>query len=116
MRQIGNMRSVVALYDRAPTTSGGESRAAWPYVGAYAAEVRGQTDRAFSSGDARYHESVIFVVMRALRTRRIVSGMRLSYLGTLYDIRDVVTDTPLPGFVKLRCLAVEMEGATIDRH
>lgn len=116
MRQIGNMRSVVALYDRAPKTRDGESRTAWPFVGTYAAEVRGQTDKAFSSGDARYHERVIFVVMRTLRTRRIVSGMRLGYMGALFDVRDVVEDTPLPGFVKLRCLAVEMEGSTVDGH
>ncbi len=113
MRQIGNLRSVVALYDRDPRTAEGESRTGWKYVGAYAAEVRGQSDKAFSSGDARFHESVIFVVMRALRSRRIVSGMRLDYLGRRYDIRDVVEQTPLPGFVKLRCLAVEMEGSTL---
>lgn len=113
MRQIGDLRSAVGLYERTPATVGGESRDDWTLIGLYAAEIRQQSDRTFAAGDARYQESVIFVTIRTLRTHTLCAGLQVRYKGRRYDVAEVVPDSPKPGFTKLRCTAVDMEGTGV---
>lgn len=113
MRQLGDLRDKVELYRRAPQIVDGASGNEWELIGKPAAEVRKQSDKAYSDGDARYNDELIFVTIRTLQTVKLTEGGRLDWNGRRYAIREVLPDTPKRGFAKLRCIATTMEGTGV---
>lgn len=113
MRQLGDLRDRVELYRRDAQIVDGASGDAWTLIGSRAAEVRKQSDRSFSAGDARYNDELIFVTIRAPLKLQLTEGGRLDWNGRRYTIREVLPDTPQRGFTKLRCIATTMEGTGV---
>lgn len=110
MRQIGEMTSMVRLFRRHPVTENGLGRDVWELLGSYPAEVYKQSDRAFAQGDARYSESILFVTMRRPLACCLTEGLRLDLRGKSHRVVEVVDHMPKKGFVRLRCVHVDMEG------
>ena len=113
MRQLGDLRDRVELYRRDAQLVDGSSSNSWVLIGAYAAEVRKQSDKAYASGDARYNDELIFVTIRKPLKLQLTEGGRLDWNGQQYNVREVLPDTPVRGFAKLRCISTAMEGTGV---
>lgn len=113
MRQLGDLRDRVELYRRDAQLVDGSSGDKWILIGSYAAEVRKQSDKVFAAGDARYNEELIFVTIRTPLKLKLAEGGRLSWNGQQYAVREVLQNTPMHGFTKLRCLSTTLEGTGV---
>ena len=113
MRQLGDLHDRVEMYRRNTQLVDGSSGDSWELFGSYAAEVRKQSDKIFAAGDARYNEELIFVTIRTPLKLKLTEGGRLDWNGRQYTVREVLPNTPLQGFTKLRCLATTMEGTGV---
>lgn len=113
MRQLGDLRDRVKLYRRDAQLVDGSSSNSWVLIGTYAAEVRKQSDKVYASGDARYNDELIFVTIRKPLKLQLTEGGRLDWNGQQYNVREVLPDTPVRGFAKLRCISTAMEGTGV---
>ena len=113
MRQLGDLRDRVELYRRDTQLVDGASADSWVLIGSYAAEVRKQNDKVFAAGDARYNDELIFVTIRTPLKLRLTEGGRLDWNGRQYAVREVLPNTPMRGYTKLRCLSTTMEGTGV---
>ena len=113
MRQTGDLNGRVALYRRKPQVLDGVSVNDYDLLGTVSAEVRMQSDKVFAAGDARYSDQLIFVTVRSRCDCELTAGLRVVWKGRWFSVQEALPDPLRRGFVKLRCVSVQMEGLGI---
>lgn len=113
MRQTGDLNGRVSLYRRKPQVLDGVSINDYDLLGTVSAEIRMQSDKVFSAGDARYSDQLIFVTVRRPNDYELTTGLRVVWQGRAYNVQEALPDPIRRGFRKLRCVSVQMEGLGI---
>lgn len=116
MRQTGDLNSKVSLYRRKPTIVEGVSINDYDLLGKVSAEVRMQSDKVFSAGDARYSDQLIYVTVRRPNAYMLDVGLRVIWNGRAFNVQEALPDPIRRGFVKLRCVSVQMVGIGINEE
>lgn len=114
MRQTGDLNAKVALYRRKPSIVDGVSINDYELLATVSAEVRMQSDKVFAAGDARYSDQLIYVTVRRPNAYMLDVGLRVIWNGRAFNVQEALPDPIRRGFIKLRCVSVQMAGVGIN--
>lgn len=110
MRNVGDLKEMVKLQRRNPSTVDGIGDDGWTDVGTYRAEVQHLSQKNWASANAQFTQEIITVHLWSLTNRVIQPGGRLIWQGRAFQVTESIPNKPMMGITELRCTAIEMEG------
>lgn len=112
MRNIGDLRQWVELLEKQTATDRGVSRNDWRSLGRVRGEIQHMSARNMVLAGGDYGETVVMIHIRQ-PSFALTPGLRVRCGSAAWDVLEVIPDTPMRGFVRLRAAQVEMEGSGI---
>ncbi len=110
MRNIGDLKEIVTVQKRAPTTTAGIGSDEWTDVGQYRAEVLHLSQKNWAAANAQYTQEIITVHLWSLTGKNMMPGLRVIWQGRPFLVTESIPNKPIPGITELRCTATAMEG------